>query len=65
MAEAQAEARTKGEAPKGQGFGQNEEKEINASRKVFTFCSANEINDANTKFRHIESPLKGGTQRNE
>jgi hypothetical protein len=50
MAEAQAEARTKGEAPKGQGFGQNEEKEINASRKVFTFRSANEINDANTKF---------------
>jgi hypothetical protein len=60
MVEAQAEAWTKDKAPKSQGLGQNEEKEINTSRKVFAFCSANKIKDANAKSWHIESPLKGG-----
>jgi hypothetical protein len=55
----------KGEAPKGQGLMQNKGKEIHASRNVFTFHSANEINNAIAKSRHIKSLLEGGTQRNE
>jgi hypothetical protein len=67
MVKAQVKARTKGEDPKGQGLGQNKEKEINASHKVSMCHSSNKIKDANAnaKSRHIKSPLKGGAHIDE